>query len=107
MKKWSAYSALAKNQQAELLGAPLIAQPTRPSAEQVTIVTQCVMQCVTVSSSSVTDCKKVHVFFWKKHDIFAKLYEPFELTLLPEEVVLLLVLVLFFPPLSLLQVMGQ
>ena len=51
--------------------------------------------------------KNACVFLERCSDIFAKLYKPFELTLLPEEVVLLLVLLLSFPSLSLLQVMGQ
>lgn len=51
--------------------------------------------------------KNVYVFLKRCSDIFAKLCKPFELTLLPEEVVLLLVLVLSFPSLSLLWVMGQ
>lgn len=52
--------------------------------------------------------QKQCVFFFKRwSDIFAKLCKPFELTLLPDEVVLLLVLILSFPSLSLLWVMGQ
>lgn len=93
---------------AEVLGALLRVKPATSSADQVTEVMQCVMQCVTVPSSRVTDYKKNVYFFFKRcSDIFAKLCKPFELTLLPEEMVLLLVLILPFPSLSLLWVMGQ